>query len=75
MKNDNHNIETLATWNKVAKAYQDKFMDLDIYNTSYISFIKALNHKASKVLELGCGPGNITAFLGQHNQYKLGIYS
>ncbi len=55
--------ETFETWNKVAQLYQDKFMDLDLYNDTY-NFIcsSILNHKA-KLLDVGCGPGNITKYL------------
>ena len=27
--------ETFATWNKMASMYQEKFMELEIYNESY----------------------------------------
>ena len=57
------NKETLETWNKVASLYQDKFMNLDLYNETY-DFIcsSILRHKAM-LLEIGCGPGNITKYL------------
>lgn len=53
---------TQDTWNKLALAYQDKFMDLDIYDHSYNLFLDKLPHDAA-VLEIGCGPGNITKYL------------
>ncbi|WP_309641566.1 class I SAM-dependent methyltransferase [Flavobacterium sp.] len=55
--------ETFETWNKVAQLYQDKFMDLDLYNESYDLFCNAIDFKNPSVLELGCGPGNITKYL------------
>lgn len=51
--------ETHKTWNKVAQLYQDMFMDLELYNDTYKTFCELLRSDAS-VLELGCGPGNIT---------------
>lgn len=27
--------ETFETWNKIAGLYEEKFMDLDLYNQSY----------------------------------------
>jgi ubiquinone/menaquinone biosynthesis C-methylase UbiE len=54
--------ETFTTWNKVAKIYQDKFMDLELYNDTYASFCKRLAPTAS-ILELWCGPGNVTRHL------------
>lgn len=55
--------ETFQTWNKVAKIYQDKFMDLDLYNDSYDNFLDLITKANASVLEIGCGPGNITKYL------------
>lgn len=55
--------ESFETWNKYASLYQDKFMDLDIYNETYDFFCNALPQNNPSVLELGCGPGNITKYL------------
>ncbi|MFY7670682.1 class I SAM-dependent DNA methyltransferase [Tenacibaculum sp. MEBiC06402] len=52
--------ETIKTWNKVAKLYEDKFMDLELYNDSYQKFCELLINEKPSVLEIGCGPGNIT---------------
>lgn len=54
---------TFETWDKIAGLYEDKFMDLDLYNDSYDAFLKHLSNKEASVLELGCGPGNITKYL------------
>ena len=56
-------LETFETWDKVAKLYEDKFMDLDLYNDTYDVFCDLLSKKNSTVLEIGCGPGNITRYL------------
>jgi cyclopropane fatty-acyl-phospholipid synthase-like methyltransferase len=55
--------ETFATWNKIAQIYEDKFMNLDLYNQTYDLFCEAITAKNPTVLELGCGPGNITKYL------------
>lgn len=57
------NKETFETWNKVAALYEEKFMHLDLYNESYDRFCEALVKHNSSVLEVGCGPGNITKYL------------
>ncbi len=55
--------ETFETWNKVASLYQEKFMDLDLYNDSYDIFCNSIPNENSSILEIGCGPGNITKYL------------
>ena len=59
----NKQEETLATWNKVAKLYEEKFMPLDLYNDSYDLFCAALQNENAAVLDVACGPGNITQYL------------
>ena len=60
-------LETSQTWNKVAKLYQDKFMNLELYNGSYDVLIDQITNKDAKILEIGCGPGNISNYLLRQN--------
>lgn len=55
--------ETFDTWNKVASLYQDMFMDLDLYNDTYDYICNSVTKQNAKLLEIGCGPGNITKYL------------
>lgn len=55
--------ETFDTWNNVASIYQDKFMDLDLYNDTYDYICTSIDKPKAKLLEIGCGPGNITKYL------------
>lgn len=54
--------ETFETWDKIAKIYEAKFMGLRIYDETYDFFCEQLKDKKS-VLEIGCGPGNISRYL------------
>ena len=55
--------ETFDTWNNIASIYQDKFMDMVLYNDTYDLICKAVAKEKAKLLEIGCGPGNITKYL------------
>ncbi|PKV51027.1 methyltransferase family protein [Aquimarina sp. MAR_2010_214] len=64
--------ETFATWNKIAQIYEDKFMNLDLYNDTYDIFCELISKNNPYILEIGCGPGNITRYLLTKNpNYKI----
>lgn len=58
-----HSAHTFQTWDQLASQYQEKFMDLDLYNDTYDLFCMEAAIRNAKVLEVGCGPGNITKYL------------
>jgi 2-polyprenyl-3-methyl-5-hydroxy-6-metoxy-1,4-benzoquinol methylase len=62
MAMDSYQI-TFQTWNKVATLYQDKFMNLDLYNDTYDRFCELVEKWDPAIFEIGCGPGNITKYL------------
>ena len=55
--------ETLGTWNKLATLYEEKFMHLNLYDETYDYFCTTLQNNNPRILEIGCGPGNITKYL------------
>lgn len=54
--------ETATTWNRWAERYEQRFMDVTLYQASYDRLLADLEPTA-EVLELGCGPGNFTRYL------------
>jgi ubiquinone/menaquinone biosynthesis C-methylase UbiE len=58
--------ETFTTWDKVAALYQDQFMDLDLYDATYAAVCEGIAKRGARILEIGCGPGNITKYLLAH---------
>ena len=68
---DRH-TQTIDTYNKAAVNYQDKFMTLDLYHDTFDEFCRQVNRKNADILELGCGPGNITKYLlNSFPQFKI----
>lgn len=66
MNENNSYKETVSTYNKVAKLYEEKFMHLSIYNQSYDCFLSLMPSPQAEVFEVGCGPGNISYYMLQH---------
>lgn len=68
----NQNKLTIETWDKLAQKYQDKFMDVTLYDDSYDLFCEAISNEEATILEVGSGPGNITKYLlGKNPNYKI----
>lgn len=59
--------ETFETWNKIAQLYEDAFMELELYHDSYEAFCESITKPRASLLEIGCGPGNITRYLASRN--------
>jgi cyclopropane fatty-acyl-phospholipid synthase-like methyltransferase len=54
--------DAVDMFNKSAKKYQEKFMDVRAYSESLNYFCEELDPTAS-IIEFGCGPGNVTRYL------------
>ncbi|MCC6461003.1 MAG: class I SAM-dependent methyltransferase [Saprospiraceae bacterium] len=50
-------------FNLRAGDYQDKYMNVDLYADSLDLFCSSIEKQDPNVLELACGPGNVTAYL------------
>lgn len=55
--------ETFNTWNNIADLYENRYMNLRLYQHTYDRIVAALPQPGAHILELGCGPGNITRYL------------
>ena len=44
-------------FNKLAKTYQDKFMNVDLYKDSFDFFCQNIKNENAEILDLACGPG------------------
>ncbi len=59
----NNTQNVIALFDKHAKGYQEKYMNVDLYGDSLDLFCAQLEKQNAEVLELACGPGNITRYL------------
>ncbi|MES2748297.1 MAG: class I SAM-dependent methyltransferase [Bacteroidota bacterium] len=59
----NHTETTIHVFDKLASIYQDKFMDVSLYHDSLDLFCKNITKENATILEVACGPGNITKYL------------
>ena len=56
-----NNIQSI--FDKYAGAYAEKYMSVSLYADSLDFFVEKLEGNRSQVLDVGCGPGNITRYL------------
>jgi len=63
MKNPDKTQIAVNLFDQKAQQYQDKYMDVSLYHDSFDEFCAWIKLKGAKVLELACGPGNITQYL------------
>lgn len=50
-------------YNRYVAAYRNRFMGLDLYKDTFDPLLEALPRNG-RVLELGCGPGNVAKYIG-----------
>lgn len=50
-------------FNKLADVYEEKFMDVALYHDTFDVFCNEIKSKNPSLLEIACGPGNITKYL------------
>ena len=52
-----------AIFDKNAEAYQERYMDQELYRESLDLFCSQLSTPNAQILDAGCGPGNISRYL------------
>ena len=55
--------QAVSVFNKHAGLYQEKFMDVNLYGNTFDLFCESIKNENAEILELACGPGNITRYL------------
>lgn len=53
----------VALFDKLATEYQAKFMDVSAYSDTFNFLCNSITRENAEVLEIACGPGNITNYL------------
>ena len=66
------NQTSINTFNDLAELYQEKYFHLQQYNATYDLFCDHVLTTGAQLLELGCGPGNITRYLlGKRPDFQI----
>lgn len=68
-------LKAADAFDKSAKIYQDKFMDVSLFAETFNFFCNNITADNASILDIACGPGNITRYLldRKPNYDMLGI--
>lgn len=56
-------LKPSSLFNKYAQTYADKYMDVSKYQDSLDLFCKTMPYSGADILDVACGPGNITKYI------------
>jgi SAM-dependent methyltransferase len=56
---------SVKRFDEFASEYAERFMNIDSYRKYFDKFCDSIENKQPGILELACGPGNVTRFLKQ----------
>ncbi|MCX6146084.1 MAG: methyltransferase domain-containing protein [Candidatus Kapabacteria bacterium] len=64
--------QAFEVFDERANSYQEKYMDVSMYADSLDLFCNLISKPNAEILELACGPGNITKYLlNKRSDYKI----
>lgn len=63
MQNPDYCSVTVATFNRLADRYAEKYFHLDRYDRLLERFVKRIESSGASILDVACGPGNVSAYL------------
>jgi ubiquinone/menaquinone biosynthesis C-methylase UbiE len=54
---------SIQRFDEFASEYAERFMNIDLYRKHFDKFCDLIENRQPKILELACGPGNVTGYL------------
>jgi 2-polyprenyl-3-methyl-5-hydroxy-6-metoxy-1,4-benzoquinol methylase len=60
---------SVKRFDEFASEYADRFKNIDSYRQHFDAFCDQIDNSKPKILELACGPGNVTGYLKQRFPY------
>ncbi len=65
-------ISAIKAFDNFAVEYQDKFMDLSLYQNPLSLFYKCIKKENAVILDIACGPGNISKYLlSKNSEFRI----
>ena len=65
MQTDDFCLVSVATFDRLADRYAEKYFHLDLYDRYLERFVKRIEPQGASVLDVACGPGNVSAYLAR----------
>src|SRR4030065_1530241 len=65
MQNDDFCIVSVATFDRLADRYAEKYFHLDMYDRYLERFVKRVESQCASGLDVACGPDNVSAYLAK----------
>jgi SAM-dependent methyltransferase len=65
MQDDDFCLVSVATFSRLADLYAEKYFHLDMYDRYLEQFVKRIEPQGASVIDVACGPGNVSAYLAK----------